>query len=1528
MFETLEDRRLLTTVGMTTLEQLQYEEIERAFDRVSDLDRYPAYVLSETRNWVVQVTPGTDINALQESLQVDALRSHDLIPNTYLFTMPEAVLPSPPMGSSTGTGDESGDTDDSSTDGIDNSVISTDDIIDDDESGPTYVEVEDVTQTSLVVDGVRYGLPVDPVSVLSTSPDVRHFYPLVQQKIDLQAGEWFRPEDEYFPDQWHLYNDGANSNGGTPGEDIHVEYVWNEPFNLTGNGITVAVVDSGIQMDHEDLLRNIEPTLSCDFLVVAGNTGTILCDMTNPDDLIGHGTNVAGIIAAEANNNATGVAGIAFDAKLAAMKIYEDDFPTDEVIAEAFSRFGDEIDIYNSSWKNATETGSPWLTQPGPLTLAALQRYVVGSGGTAGRGGLGSIHVFAAGNDADIDANPDPGPTDGTADMRTDYRGLQSSRYTINVGGVGHTGERAAYSDIGSSLFVSAYTGDEAEDGSPYGITTTGIGGSYPSDFGGTSAAAPVVSGVIALVLEANPSLTWRDVQHVIVNSARQTDILNPSWITNGAGHAFSEEYGFGVIDALATIVTAQNWQNVGPERALSFVAEIDDPISIPDNAVPAPGSGNSLPYVRVDIAVSECINTESVEIVMSAPHEDWSDLSIKLISPSGTEAVFAEKHDAILDDTQFNDWVVSTPMFWDECSAGTWQLIVQDNELHNEGTLDAWKLNIYGSEAIVEPPPGPEPTEGNISGTKWRDDNGDGMRNNDEPTVEGVWIYVDMDGDGRIDLGEPATITDANGRYTLSGLMSGDYSIREVMTPGWHQVYPGGEERHDVVLTSDAPVTGVDFGNQYGFDFGDAPAPYPTLLAVDGPSHGEINNFYMGVGVDTELDGNPSSLSLGDDSNINGDDEDGVFFTDMFADTVASLQILISNETGSQGVVQGWIDFNADGDWNDAGEQIFLDRDVVDGLNTLNFNVPAGAAVGYTFSRFRFGFERGMGQTGPAFGGEVEDHRVLIMENDPVAIDDSYVVQQNHPGFIMDVLGNDLQGIIGGLEIDSLGTPSHGSTLSVEFSASLGRDVVRYVPTLGFFSPPLETFDYVLIDDEGNTDTGTVTVTVQPEFVDPIAIDDSFQVIGTQLTPQGYNVVANDIEGTGGELDVVSFTPATHGTVEIGGDLKHMLYTPNGVWFNFDTFTYTAENSSGEQVTANVTVHVTPEVDDNLVDISIAFQDESGNPLVGNEVAVGSRFQAVISVEDIRTVPEGVFTAYMDLLYDRGNVSIVNASSVTCDDLAGPPLNFGICFDGEYDTVIHGLADKPGLIDEVGALHSSFTPPGPTAGAMEMFSVTFQAIAEGPAVFKTDPTDNLPSFETTVFGLLSAVDPPEITYGFGQVTIVGAAEGENPLDTNGDGSVTPLDVLHVIDDLNRHGARAVDGGAEGETPADARLDVNRDQYVSPLDALMLINHLNKEAEANAAEGEGEGEGPVIGPDPVILPAAADRKSTTSLEQQADLVADALLPTADPARTQRVDSSDPCVRDRLISSGNEELDSETDDWLDDLAADVSEAWLI
>ena len=126
---------------------------------------------------------------------------------------------------------------------------------------------------------------------------------------------------------------------------------------------------------------------------------------------------------------------------------------------------------------------------------------------------------------------------------------------------------------------------------------------------------------------------------------------------------------------------------------------------------------------------------------------------------------------------------------------------------------------------------------------------------------------------------------------------------------------------------------------------------------------------------IDPEPDGQPDPNALGDDNDGN-DDEDGVVFnTPLVPGQPATVTVTAS----AQGLLQGWIDFNADRDWSDPGEQIFVDQALAPGPNILNMSVPATATPGRTFARFRFSTAKRLSFNGPAPDGEVEDYRVAI---------------------------------------------------------------------------------------------------------------------------------------------------------------------------------------------------------------------------------------------------------------------------------------------------------------------------------------------------------------------------------------------------------------------------------------------------------------------------------------------------------------------------------------------------------------------
>ena len=476
------------------------------------------------------------------------------------------------------------------------------------------------------------------------------------------------PNDPLFPEQWHLQNTGQT--GGTPGADANVLPAWQQ---ATGEGVTIGIVDSGVQFEHPDLAANYVPKLSYDFIDDDSDPTPI---SPGDEELEPHGTSVAGVAAATTNNH-TGVSGVAPNASVAGLRLIpdidvdsippgSDEISPDARVAAALSFKNQEIDIYNNSW------GDRPLVSLGTETLAALQ-----DGVRNGRGGLGNIFVFAAGNFRTLQNN-------------VNYNPLANSRYTIAVTAIDHRGEKSFYSDSGASLLVSGYSNNIDP-----GITTTDLLGSdgynpegdYNDGFGGTSSAAPLVSGVIALMLEANPNLTYRDVQHILVETSTQNDPTDSGWAINGAGHEVNHKYGFGAVDAGAAVNAAQNWTTVEPE-VVTTSDEIHVDTVIPDN------NGEDLTST---IGITEDIDIEWAEVVFDAEHTQRGDLEITLTSPDGTESILAETHRD--PNKNYDRYVFTSTRHWDESSLGDWTLSVADNTTGETGTWNSWQLNLYGTD-------------------------------------------------------------------------------------------------------------------------------------------------------------------------------------------------------------------------------------------------------------------------------------------------------------------------------------------------------------------------------------------------------------------------------------------------------------------------------------------------------------------------------------------------------------------------------------------------------------------------------------------------------------------------------------------------------------------------------------------------------------------------------------------------------------------------------------------------------------
>ncbi len=468
------------------------------------------------------------------------------------------------------------------------------------------------------------------------------------------------PNDTYFPNQWHLQNT-AQSFGGVAGNDVNIVNAWN---SVTGAGVNIAITDSGVQWFHQDLAANARTDIDLDI-----NGG----DNDPTPQSSSHGTSCAGIAAA-VGQNSLGVTGAAFDAGIVGIRLIE--APTsDQDEADALGYRASEttpadyIHVNSNSWGPA-DTGTV-LETFGPLTAAALL-----DGVTNGRGGKGTLYVWAAGNGRQSADN-------------VNYDGYASSRYTIAVGATGANGTVSYYSEPGASMLVntpSSYTGAGT-------VTTTfmnggALGQNYTTSFGGTSSAAPLAAGVIALLLEANPNLGWRDVQHILVESAAKNDPSNSAWQTNGAGRLFNANYGFGRINATAAVNLATTWTPL-PAEATPLFSTQSPGLSIPDNNTTGLTSSILISGAPADFSI------EAVEVIFSATHARRGNIQVTLTSPSGMVSLLAGVRSDFAPN--YNAWTFTSVAHWGESPNGTWTLRVKDLTAGTVGTFNSWSLRIHG---------------------------------------------------------------------------------------------------------------------------------------------------------------------------------------------------------------------------------------------------------------------------------------------------------------------------------------------------------------------------------------------------------------------------------------------------------------------------------------------------------------------------------------------------------------------------------------------------------------------------------------------------------------------------------------------------------------------------------------------------------------------------------------------------------------------------------------------------------------
>lgn len=478
--------------------------------------------------------------------------------------------------------------------------------------------------------------------------------------------------DPLYSKQWHLKNNLGRL-------DCNVTGVW--AHNITGRGVVVAVVDDGVEWTHPDLIDNYCEEGSFD-LNSHDNDPSPVFDAKEENK---HGTRCAGEIAA-VPNSVCGV-GIAYGSKFSGIRVL-DGPTTDSTEATAFNKHMDVNDVYSCSW--GPEDDGKTVDGPHDLGRAALQHGVV-----AGRSGFGSIYVVASGNGGDNKDN-------------CNYDGYANSIYTITIGAVDEFGSKPSYAEECASMLACSVS---SGSGLSRSIVTTDwslhhsghMEKACTTSHTGTSAATPLAAGMVALMLEARPCLSWRDVQHIIVMTATVVDDSS-QWTKNKAGFFHSDIHGFGLLNAWRLVNAAKLWEPV------PWMTSFTPDVSSYTNVVIPMGSSKPLvlkAYASIDECEGHMLATlEYVVFHVTLTHHTRGHLKYVLRCPSGTTSIIPTRPNDRSNDG-LNEWTFSTVKCWGESPLGQYSLEIYDNTMilpagKKLGILKDWKLILYGSQMTV----------------------------------------------------------------------------------------------------------------------------------------------------------------------------------------------------------------------------------------------------------------------------------------------------------------------------------------------------------------------------------------------------------------------------------------------------------------------------------------------------------------------------------------------------------------------------------------------------------------------------------------------------------------------------------------------------------------------------------------------------------------------------------------------------------------------------------------------------------
>ncbi|NXX50974.1 FURIN protein, partial [Tricholaema leucomelas] len=491
-------------------------------------------------------------------------------------------------------------------------------------------------------------------SRLAREPQVRWLEQQVAKRRT-KRDVFIEPTDPKFPQQWYLVTAVMGPEHSLPQSG----FPWSAVLSTVARspGVSSSLFHSGAG-------RRLP--LICPYTQAGRALGAPCC---TPCVLFGcrHGTRCAGEVAAVANNGICGV-GVAYNARIGGVRMLDGEV-TDAVEAHSLGLNPNHIHIYSASW--GPEDDGKTVDGPARLAEEAFFRGV-----SQGRGGLGSIFVWASGNG-------------GREHDSCNCDGYTNSIYTLSISSTTQYGNVPWYSEACSSTLATTYSSGNQNEKQ---IVTTDLRQKCTESHTGTSASAPLAAGIIALALEANKNLTWRDMQHLVVQTSKPAHLNANDWVTNGVGRKVSHSYGYGLLDAGAMVNLAKNWTTVGPQRKC-VIDVLMEPKDI----------GKRLEVRRkVDACLGKSnyiSRLEHAQARLTLSYNRRGDLAIHLVSPMGTRSTLlaARPHDFSADG--FNDWAFMTTHSWDEDPSGEWVLEIENtSDANNYGTLTKFTLVLYGT--------------------------------------------------------------------------------------------------------------------------------------------------------------------------------------------------------------------------------------------------------------------------------------------------------------------------------------------------------------------------------------------------------------------------------------------------------------------------------------------------------------------------------------------------------------------------------------------------------------------------------------------------------------------------------------------------------------------------------------------------------------------------------------------------------------------------------------------------------------